>query len=146
MPDAYAPRTRARLPDRRLGDVPVKLHWIDAQGAAAPPDALLGAAWATAEAVLPAAMEAEGEPGGAAFLVIHRGTLGTWLLMDWWAHGAILCQRLARAKPGSTDFAAMDDRPLQACVWEMEPIAEERAAWIAHMMRPEPDPRGWLRA
>ena len=53
--------------------------------------------------------------------------------------------RLARSD-GAGPFEPMDDRPLLACVWELEVIAEERAAFVAHMMGARPDRTGWLRA
>lgn len=146
MPEPFAPRLRARLHCADFGSVVAKVHWIDAEGASTPPAVLLGAALATARDVLPAAMAAEGGDEGAAFVVLHRGRDGTWLLMGWWAHGDVLCQRLARADPGGADFRPMDGRPLVACVWEMEVLADEARAWARHMMRASPDRDGWRRA
>ena len=124
--------------------MPVKVHWIDARGETAPPDGVLGAALRTVREVLPDAMASEGGSDGAAFVVLHRGEAGVWLLMDWWAHGDILCQRLAcDTRDG---FAAVEDRPLLACIWELEVIAAERDAFVAHMMRETPDRAAWLRA
>ncbi|PWJ19120.1 hypothetical protein [Jannaschia seohaensis] len=146
MAEVYAPRLTARLPDREAFGIPIKMHWIDLQGQAAPPGALLASAWACVAEVLPAAMAEEGGSEGAAFCVLHRGAEGVWLLMDWWAHGDILCQRLARADMDADPFELLTDRPLLACVWELEVIARERAAWIAHMMGPVPNRSAWLRA
>ena len=126
--------------------MPMRVHWIDVEGADAPPPELLAAALGHAGAVLPGAMEAEGGASGAGYLVLHRGRQGTWLLMHWWAHGDILCGRLARAEPGGADFAAMDARPLIACVWEMEAMAEERDAWVGTMMATRPSLDAWRRA
>ncbi|MGB3407548.1 MAG: hypothetical protein WBA67_08640 [Jannaschia sp.] len=146
MADGFVPRTRARLPDGELWGVPVKMHWIDARGQAAPPAELLSDAWRAVSDILPDAMATEGGSEGAAFCVLHRGDHGIWLLMDWWAHGDILCQRLARASLGDTLFEPVTDRPLLACVWELEVIEAERRAFIAHMMRAAPDRAGWLGA
>lgn len=143
MPDTYAPRYMTRLADIRAGDLTLKVYWIDAHGAHAPPPALLEAAAAATRATLREAASAEGEAQGQGFAVLHRGDQGTWLLMDWWAHGDILCQRLARADPGTTGFVAMDHRPLMACVWEMQVIEAERRAWIDHMMTGTPEPSRW---
>ncbi|MEM7709864.1 MAG: hypothetical protein AAF264_03775 [Pseudomonadota bacterium] len=143
MAEIYRARTRARLADVAVGDLAVKLHWIDVIGDAAPPEALRGAATETIAATLPPAMVGEGGSEGAAFAILHRGDQGIWLLMDWWAHGDILCQRLARADRGGTYFTAVDHRPLLACVWELEVIAAERAAFVAHMMVPQPDHTAW---
>ncbi len=146
MPEPYAPRRRTRLPGAEAGGLVARLHWIDALGEAAPTAALLDAARATIEATLPDAMAAEGGSDGAAFAVLHRGRQGTWLLMDWWAHGDILCQRLARAEPGAAAFAPMDGRPLLACVWELEALAEERALWIEHVLTDAPSLMRWRAA
>ncbi|MEM7489118.1 MAG: hypothetical protein AAF390_08330 [Pseudomonadota bacterium] len=146
MAEPYRPRARARLADVAAGDLAVKLHWIDAAGASAPPEDLHAAAVATIARTLPDAIAAEGDPAGAAFAILHRGAQGTWLLMDWWAHCDILCQCLARADPGGTDFRSVADRPLLACLWELEVIAEERGAFIAHMMQADPDPIAWRAA
>lgn len=146
MADRFVPRARARLDDGEIWGVPVKMHWIDAEGANAPPAALLSEAWRTVASILPDAMATEGGAEGAAFCILHRGQQGTWLLMDWWAHADIICQRLARADVGDDLFEPMDDRPLLACVWELEVIEQERLAWIAHMMQDQPNRAAWLAA
>ena len=146
VPEPYAPRRRARLDDARLGGIACRFHWIDALGEAAPPPGLLRAALGHAAAVLPAAAEAEGGAEGLGFLVLHRGAAGTWLLMHWWAHGDILCGRLARAEPGAASFAPCDGRPLVACVWELAVLGEERDAWVRTMMTAAPSPDAWRAA
>lgn len=145
MANQFTPRTRARLDDGEIWGVPVKMHWIDVAGEATPPATLLRAAWKTVADILPDAMAAEDGSEGAAFSILHRGEQGIWLLMDWWAHGDILCQRLARADVDDDWFEPMGDRPLLACVWELEVIEEERKLWIAHMMKDVPDRGAWLR-
>ncbi|WP_371156871.1 hypothetical protein [Jannaschia sp. 2305UL9-9] len=146
MAEPFVPRVRARLDDGELWGVPVKMHWIDAQGAATPPASLLSEAWRTVADTLPDAMATEGGSEGAAFCILHRGDQGVWLLMDWWAHQDILCQCLARSDLGEDLFEPVDHRPLMACVWELEVIEEERQAWIAHMMQADPNRAAWLMA
>ncbi|EPX87030.1 hypothetical protein Salmuc_03005 [Salipiger mucosus DSM 16094] len=110
-------------------------------GAGAPSDALLASARDEA-ARMEAEARDEGGAQGTGFVVIHEGEVGTWLLMDWWAHGDILCQRLSL---GDADgFAAQDARPLNACVWELPVLMHERDAWVRHMMGGAPDPEAYL--
>ncbi|PZX19105.1 hypothetical protein LX81_00805 [Palleronia aestuarii] len=140
----YAPRLRRVLAPWRVGSLGLRVHWIDARENETPPRPLLDAARDHAASVLPETVEEEGGAVGVGFVVLHRGEAGTWLLMDWWAHGDILCQRLSRSDPDATDFVSMDDRPLSACVWELEPIAEERARFVATMMNGAPDAAAYL--
>lgn len=88
--------------------------------------------------------EEEGEAEGAGFCILHAGEAGIWLLVDWWAHKDILCQRLAFADYTSGQFASVDHRPLHACVWEQIIHAHERNAWVKHMMTPSPDLEAYL--
>lgn len=145
MPPTYRRRHRARLTNAEVGGIEAKVRWIDARGGEAPPD-LLAAALTCARAAVPTAMTEEGGDEGAAYLILHRGEMGTWLLMHSWAHGDILCARLAHAAPDSTAFAAADARPLVACVWELRVVADERRAWVEHMMTGAPDRPAWTAA
>ena len=90
-----------------------------------------------------AAAEAEGGSSGLGFVVMHAGEMGTWLLMDWWAHGDILCQRLSLAPAGGA-YEPMDDRPLTACVWELPILMHERDAYVRHMLTARPDADAYL--
>lgn len=146
MPEPYAPRTRIRLDPVEVAGFALRVHWIDVEGRTAPPSGLLAAALDHAAVVLPAAADAEGGAEGLGYLILHRGVQGTWLLMQWWAHGDILCGRLSRAEPGTTLLEPWDDRPLIACVWEMEAMMEERDAWVRTMMTARPSRDAWLAA
>ncbi|WOI55769.1 hypothetical protein [Palleronia sp. LCG004] len=141
MPDllpVYEPRPVRPLPEWRIGPVRVKPYHIGARELA--PERL-----ASAEVE---ARRMEGEcasEGGSqdlGFAVIHEGVAGTWLLLDWWAHGDILCQRLSF--DDGAGFASVDARPLTACVWELPVLMHERDAWIRHMMQGAPSPNGYL--
>ncbi|ETX15739.1 hypothetical protein OCH239_11180 [Roseivivax halodurans JCM 10272] len=138
LPPTYAPRPLRTLASWQVGALAVKVYHI---GAAAPSEDLLQAARNEAARMDQAAMT-EADAHGLGFVVIHEGEAGTWLLMDWWAHGDILCQRLSLAR--GAEFEAMDDRPLAACVWELAVIGHERDAWLRHMMTGGPDPEGYL--
>ncbi len=91
---------------------------------------------------LPPIAKAEGHHG-LGFVVLHEGEQGTWLLMDWWAHTDICCQRLSHAEKGSTEFVPVD-RPLLACVWESVILSFERNAWVSTMLTASPDPQAYL--
>lgn len=138
LPPTYAPRPLRALPAWTIGALAVKVYHI---GARPPSDALVQAARNEAARMDQAAMT-EGEAHGLGFVVIHEGEAGTWLLMDWWAHGDILCQRLSLGR--GLDFEPVDDRPLSACVWELAVISHERTAWLRHMMGGAADPEGYL--
>jgi len=144
MTAGYRPRRCAPLASIAAGGMRLKRVWIDLHGAAAPPAPLGDAAWATAAAVVPEAAAAEGGAAGLGFAILHRGEAGNWLLMHWWAHGDICCQRLAHAPHDGPGFRDLSDRPLMACVWELPVIAAERAAWIDTMMTGTPDPDGYV--
>ena len=136
-PAPYAPRAGRALDPWAVGAMTLKVYHI---GPRPPSDALLAAARSEAARV-EAAAAAEGEAAGQGFAVLHEGQKGTWLLLDWWAHGDILCQRLSLDE--GHGFAPVDDRPLTACVWELPFLSHERDAWVRHMMTERPDPTAW---
>ncbi len=137
-PPVYAPRALRHLPMWRIGPIRVKPCHI---GPAPMDEPCLAGARAAAGRM---AAEAEGEGGShdLGFAVVHDGEAGTWLLMDWWAHGDILCQRLSH--DAGAGFVPVDHRPLTACVWELAVLAHERDAWVRHMMRGKPSAEGYL--
>ena len=138
LPPTYAPRRLRVLPAWQIGALAVKVYHI---GVSDPSKALVQSARDEAARMDQAAMT-EGDAHGLGFVVIHEGEAGTWLLMDWWAHGDILCQRLSFGQ--NAQFEPVDDRPLAACVWELAVISHERDAWIRHMMSGSADPEGYL--
>ena len=142
--EPYAPRQYASLPIWTVGSLRLKPYVIQLPDGAGLPDRTMEAARGVTSLTLRQAAAAESGSHDLGFVILHAGLAGTWLLMDWWAHKDICCQRLARADPGSADFVDVSDRPLMACVWELRVIAHERDAWIEHMLTPAPDPEGYL--
>ena len=68
---------------------------------------------------------------GVGFLIIHRGTMRNWLLLDWWEKEDIIHHKLFSSpldKPG--DITAETDKSLIACVHELRVITFESEAWI----------------
>jgi len=144
MGAAYAPRRIAYLDLWAVEDVRLKAYGITLDGDSALDPELVVAARDGVAATVPAAAAAEGEDTGLGFVVVHVGTEGVWLLMHWWAHDDICCQRLGHAKAGSTQFRSVSDRPLMACVWELVVIDHERRSWVRHMLSDEADPNAYL--
>lgn len=137
-PPRYAPRPCRSLGTWRVGEMALKAYHI---GASDPTGPRRDAATEEARRITRAADD-EGASSGLGFLILHEGEMGAWLLLDWWAHGDILCQRLSL--DAGTGFAPVDDRPLAACVWELPIIAHERDAWVRHMMDGTPDAQAYL--
>lgn len=144
MKSIYHKRNFYSLADWTIGD-----HRLKAYGISAPDDGridapLLDAARLYTERTLGSAAQIEGESGRLGYVVIHRGSVGVWLLIHWWAHGDICCGRLALAATGTTLFETMEQRPLLACVWEQLVMQHERDAWVRHMMKDDQDSSGYL--
>ena len=137
-PEIYEPRATRALPGWTVGGLRLKLYHI---GTAPPVDDLLAGARSEA-ARIEAEAAREGGAHGLGFAIIHEGEDGTWLLLDWWAHGGILCQRLSLSC--GAGFAPVEPRPLMACVWELPILSHERDAWVTHMMRDPASPDGYL--
>ena len=135
----YAPRPCRVLDPWRIGGLALKLYHI---GPVAPTDRLVAEARAEAHRIEAEAAR-EGGAAGPGFAVIHEGEVGVWLLLDWWAHGDILCQRLS-LKTADGGFEAQDHRPLAACVWELPILAHERDAWVRHMMTAPASAEGYM--
>lgn len=142
-PAPYQARRFTGLGTWAAADLQLKAYGItwrlDRSG---PPLELQQAARDHAARKLPAAAIAE-DHHGLGFVILHEGRQGTWLLMDWWAHGDITCQVMAHADQGSTVFTAIN-RPYLACVWETVVIAHERDAWVDTMLTKHPDPDAYL--
>ena len=71
---------------------------------------------------------------GIAFLTIHFGLAGIWLLVGWW-QGDVVRHRHLRAP--FDDLARLRDVAPEhygPCVWELAVQARERTAWIAHVL------------
>lgn len=81
------------------------------------------------------------------FLIVHEGTDGIWTLFNYWTGGEILRGQTYFSSPETPDqFAPRPHHGFMACVWEMAILDFERRAWIASMLRPEPDRAEYLTA
>jgi hypothetical protein len=72
---------------------------------------------------------------GAAFLILHFGADGDYLLIDWWTGGNMLQQTLFVRLNNQPDFEDMTGSGLLACVWELHIIDAERRAWIECVLK-----------
>ena len=140
----YRARYVSNLERWSIGALELKAYLIRADAETEYPRGLLESARDFAERVVPTAARREGESEELGYAIVHVGTIGTWLLMHWWAHEDICCQRLALAAPGTTAFESVDDRPLMACVWEQVVMQHERDAWVATAMGEAGDRAAYL--
>ena len=87
-----------------------------------------------------------GADAGYGFAILHKGLLGTWLLVDWWSDGIQLYQRTYRGHPdGSMRFERLETG-LTACIWELRVLSFEGRAWADTMVRTPPCPAAYLAA
>ncbi len=81
-----------------------------------------------------------------AFLIVHEGREGVWILLSWWTGGEMLRTKVL--------FAAFEHpivikkSPYQTnallCVWELEVFAHERNAWVRHVLVENPNFTAYL--
>ena len=84
---------------------------------------------------------------GAAFLTLHFGADGDYLLIDWWTGENMLQQALFLRHTNQTEFEDMTGSGLMACVWELHIIDAERRAWIDCILKEDGSaPSYWERA
>ncbi len=71
-----------------------------------------------------------------AFLVIHEGKDGVWVLPHWWIGGEML-QKLTfyTRYEEPNKFELLPKEGSMACVWELSVICHERNAWIKHILK-----------
>lgn len=68
---------------------------------------------------------------GVGFLIIHRGTMRNWFLLDWWGYEDILHQKLFSSPLDDPESITPEaDKSLIACVHELRIVAFESDAWI----------------
>ena len=131
---AYAPRTIAFQGVRSVGRWRVKDTIITVRGSAAHFPDVVDAARVTADRVLGTVPDTDRD-AGVAFLTVHLGTAGVWLLLDRWEDAVILRHHHFRAPVDDpTRFVDVSDQHYGPCVWELAVQAHERQAWITHVL------------
>ena len=121
----------------------LKVYGLLAQGKSLDPDLLAQAQTFVREEVL-AKVESIGDSNQLGFLVLHPGDLGVSISAHWWVQGSVLCQHIRRQLYDAAHPMDTATRPVIGCVWELEIIAAEQAAWRATMMSDHPDPTAYL--
>lgn len=129
----YTPRAVAFQGVRPVGRWRVKCTAITVRGRAAHFADVFDAAWTKAETLL-AAMDG-GADAGVASLIVHVGTGGVWLLLDWWEQGDMLMHRHFHASiDDPARFTDVAPQHVGPCVWELAVQAHERQAWLTHVL------------
>ena len=142
----YAPRPLRCLGVEPLGGFELARWWIDLYQDQAPYLADWADALALAEAALP--RETNAARPGVGFLILHRGRGADYTVLGWWDRENELPLRVFVRYPGTDDAQwRVSRRGESVCVWDLEVVAIERAAYIATYLDAAcADPRAaWLR-
>lgn len=83
---------------------------------------------------------------GTGFLIIHKGVVANWIMLNWWGHEDIVHQKLYTSE--DEDFKTIkpvEDNSILACVHELDIYNFESNAWKKNILSPErPDFEGYL--
>lgn len=141
----YKSRTFAPLDLWRIGQFKIKPYWISADVTAIQPDpALTDAARASVASTFDT-VEDLGHHHSLGFAVVHHGEAGVWLLFYWWAFDSVFCTLRWHAEGQPPwRFNPVEERRINACVWEGIAVEHERQAWVRTMLRADPDPEAYL--
>lgn len=81
-----------------------------------------------------------------ATLIIHEGTEGCFLVLNWWIGENMLQNFCYLKRHGEPDFQLYSDQGMMTCIWEMAVLWHERNAWVRHILQQpdNPDVDGYL--
>ncbi len=99
-------------------------------GDAEPHEELARAAREAADRDMPAA----GPSGGVGWLLLHAARPAYFVTLAWWQDDVDLRQMYYRAEFGWPGDLQVMPRFAVGCVWELDVLVHERAAWIAHVL------------
>ena len=71
-----------------------------------------------------------------AFLILHEGREGVWILMNWWTDGEMLETNVYfgdYATPNKIKDTMFKSKSL-ICTWELVVTNHERNAWVKHVL------------
>jgi hypothetical protein len=126
----YRPRSIAFQGVRSCGRWRVKINLITMGGGPSNVQDIVEAAWQASASVLQDLPETELDTN-IAFVTIHVGLEGVWLLIDRWEEGDILRHHHFRAAlDDPTHFVDVSADHYGPCVWELAVQAFERQAWL----------------
>jgi hypothetical protein len=130
----YRPRAFSFLGTRTSGRWRIKINLITVEGAASQFADIVEAAWQTAVSALRRVPATEADTN-IAFLTIHVGLAGVWLLVDRWEDGDMLRHHHFRAPlDNPLHFADVSSDHYGPCVWELAVQAYERQAWLTYVL------------
>lgn len=75
---------------------------------------------------------------GMGFLIIHKGVVANWFLLNWWGYEDIVHQKLFKSPV--ENFSAIEpveDNSILACVHELDIYSVESEAWKKHVLTSE---------
>lgn len=143
--EVYAPRIVTELGIWTEGTLRMKVYGLISDGQTITEDMRTTAQRVWAED-LPPQVAAMGDSNQLGFMIVHPGTLGVTISCHWWAQGSVLCQHLFRQLYGAEVPMDTASRPVIGCVYELEVLDAERAAWRRCMMGKAQDPEAYLAA
>jgi len=141
--ETYKPRVTVNRGVWDLGNIQFKVYDLLSDGKNVTEEMLETALSFLHDEVI-ADAEKMGDNNGLGFLIIHPGDLGLTIAAQWWAQGSVLCQRIYRRQYNAAIPLDTINRPVVACVWELEIIAAEQSIWRKTMMNPSYDKSAYL--
>ncbi|GAA0784575.1 hypothetical protein E1180_01440 [Roseibium denhamense] len=85
-------------------------------------------------------------PEVTGFVILHFGSDGTTISINWWVEGCVLCQEVVRRHKNGVDPIPQMRRHVTGCVWELALINHERESWLSFMMGSQQDRTAYLMA
>lgn len=83
---------------------------------------------------------------GTGFLIIHKGVVANWIMLNWWGYEDIVHQKLYTSQ--GEDFETIkpvEDNSILACVHELDIYNFEANAWKKNILSSEkPNFEGYL--
>lgn len=76
---------------------------------------------------------------GVGFLLAHQARPACFVLLDWWQDSYDLKQRYYTSPLDHPDNLVELSGDAVGCVWELEVLLHERAAWVDHVLNSPAD-------
>lgn len=71
-----------------------------------------------------------------AFLMVHEGRDGVWVILNWWTGENMLRSvTFSASKAMPAEFVLTPKEGGMVCVWELEVVDFERKMWIEHILK-----------
>lgn len=137
--ESYVKRPVTYIRQLNVDDWRLKIYWLSAVSNHVSEE-LIDTAICNIPAYLPSPASSE-HRYGVGFLIIHRGTLRNWFLLDWWEYGDILFHKLFSSPLDEPESISPEqEMPAIACVHELRVINFESEAWVTTILREDPEP------